>query len=70
MWYYIGYFENISLFSFVVAIFYKQFKKSQTREEGGVIFGDGYSRTCRYKVNAFIIDIEMYLSEPLISVNN
>lgn len=38
MWYYIGYFENISLFSFVVAIFYKQFKKSQTREEGGGLF--------------------------------
>lgn len=55
MWYYIGYFENISLFSFVVAIFYKQFKKSQTREEGGgVIFGDGYSRTCRYKVNVLL----------------
>lgn len=38
MWYYIGYFENISLFSFVVAIFCKQFKKSQTREEGGGLF--------------------------------
>lgn len=67
MWYYIGYFENISLFSFVVAIFYKQLKNHRHERRGG---GGLFSVTVTLGPVDTKLTLSLYLSEPLISVNN